>query len=309
MLDIILYIDIIMDRPMNKTLADLVLKNKPEMKAATLRQHVSALAGLYKYGRPREELDLKWFEDHDEMDKLIEQKTQSSNTRRNYYSALGMITNDQYYRQKVHDNNKKIQEDYRSNNRNEKQQANWMSYDEVMAIVEKFRKQSKPLFSPAMVLDGKMLSYLSDFIALCLTTGAYIAPRRTADWTNFKIRNVDKTKDNYMEGNKFVFNNYKTHAAFGKQEVEIPKPLMTILKAYIKKNPYDHLLINSKGEPVGQTVLTQRLNGIFGKNISTSMLRHIYLTHKYEGINVSELRDLADEMGHTINRAMDYVVR
>jgi integrase len=294
---------------MNKSLEELLMKNKPEMKEATLKQHVSALAGLYKYGRPREELDVKWFEDHDEMSKLIEQKTQSVNTRKNYYCALFILTRDQYYRHKMLDNCKLASDQYKTNQRTEKQQANWMSYDEVMAIVEKFRKQSKPLFSPAMVLDGKMLSYLSDFIALCLTTGAYIPPRRTADWTNFKIRNVDKAKDNYMEGNKFVFNNYKTHGAYGKQEIEIPKPLMTIMKAYIKKNPYDHLLINSKGEPVGQTVLTQRLNGLFGKNISTSMLRHIYLTHKYEGIDVGKLKEIAEEMGHDISRSMEYVVR
>jgi hypothetical protein len=53
--------------------------------------------------------------------------------------------------------------------------------------------------------------------------------------------------------------------------------------------------------------MTHRLNEIFGKKISTSMLRHIYLTNKFKGIDLSELQKTATEMGNSPMQALMYI--
>lgn len=295
---------------MNETLDKHLQDKKPEMKPPTRKQYVSALIGLYRYANPDKELVMSWFDKRDEVDKAIDEKTKSHHSKRNYYSALVCLTDDSHYKDKMNEGNRLISSISAKNQRSETQEENWKSYEDVKALVEKYKKQTKALLSPTSgQLTDKQLVELSDFILLALSSGYYIPPRRSADWVNFRIHNVNKSEHNYLQGSKLVFNKYKTAKTYGKQEVEIPRELLTILKNYIKKNPHDYLLVNNKGEPLSQVVITQRLNKIFGSKISTSMLRHIYITHNYEGVDVAKLKRIADEMGHDIETAMDYVVR
>ena len=118
---------------------------------------------------------------------------------------------------------------------------------------------------------------------------------------------IDKTKQNYIDKNEFVFNSYKTSKK-GEQRVAIPKELKTILNKYIKINKTNHLLVNANGEKMSGTSVTHRLNRIFGSPTSTSMLRHIYLSNIYKDVPaLKQMTDLADEMGHDVSTALQYV--
>jgi len=50
------------------------------------------------------------------------------------------------------------------------------------------------------------------------------------------------------------------------------------------------------------------LNNIFNKNIGSSLLRHIYLTHKYGDVDLEEMEKTTHEMGNSeIERTLKYV--
>jgi hypothetical protein len=72
-----------------------------------------------------------------------------------------------------------------------------------------------------------------------------IPPRRSKDYTELKLVNVDKSKDNYMDTikrkNIFVFNAYKNAGKLGTQTVEIPLALKTIITKFIPKNNSEYL--------------------------------------------------------------------
>jgi hypothetical protein len=54
--------------------------------------------------------------------------------------------------------------------------------------------------------------------------------------------------------------------------------------------------------------ITRELNTIFGKKISTSMLRHIYLSNLYKDVpKLNQMIRTAEEMGHSVGEAMKYV--
>ena len=169
----------------------------------------------------------------------------------------------------------------------------------------------KSLLNSKDKLTNKEFNTLQDFIILSLTTGYWIPPRRSLDWIAFKIRNINKQEDNYVEKGHFVFQKYKTSKFYNEQSVEIPKGLKLILTKWIKINPSEYLLVDKPkkdGKPLSNVRITQKLNKIFDKKISTSMLRHIFLSDKLKDIpKLEELQKLATSMGHTIDEQLQYI--
>ena len=140
-------------------------------------------------------------------------------------------------------------------------------------------------------------------------SGTFIPPRRSLDYCNFKIKNIDKDTDNYLDKNELAFNSYKTAKYYGLQKVEINKELKTILTKWIKCNPTDYLLFDINNNKLNSVKLNQRLNKIFGKPSSVNALRHSYLTSKY-GDTIKTNSALANdmsEMGSSLAQAKIYI--
>jgi len=192
------------------------------------------------------------------------------------------------------------------------QEKNYISWDEVMKIYEQLRIEAEPLFKLDN-LTRKQFQRLQDFVILSLYV--LTPPRRSLDYTEFKLRNFDKEKDNYMmtTGRKkiptLVFNTFKNVGRLGQQKLQISNQLRNIIMKWMDKNPHDYLLLGSKGaSKITQPKLNLYLNNIFGKNIGSSMLRHIYLTEKYSDVDLEELQETTESMGNSlIDRTLKYV--
>jgi hypothetical protein len=102
---------------------------------------------------------------------------------------------------------------------------------------------------------------------------------------------------------QFIFNVYKTSKTYGQQQVNIPSQLGTMIKYYLsrvgdKSKEYKFLPIDK------DNAITRLLNKVFGKNVGSSMLRHIYLSHKY---NVDDMNEDAKNMGHSTTEQRAYM--
>ena len=130
-------------------------------------------------------------------------------------------------------------------------------------------------------------------------SGIYIPPRRSLDWTEFKIKNIDKAEDNYLDKNEFVFNKYKTSKFYNEQRVSCPKELLSILKKWVKTSNNDYLLFDTNFEKLTSVKLNQRLEKIFGKKTSVNILRHVYLTNAFgdEIERSKKMNAVAEDMG------------
>ena len=75
-------------------------------------------------------------------------------------------------------------------------------------------------------------------------------------------------------------------------------------------NTSDYLLTDTKGKPLTNVTLSQRLNAIFaGKKISVNALRHSYLTTQY-GDTIKQNEELQKDMtamGSSTNVAKNYI--
>jgi len=192
----------------------------------------------------------------------------------------------------------------------DRQKEGMMTMDEIMRKYNELEKEVQPLLKKDS-LSSVQFCHVQLYVLLsCLLL---IPPRRSLDYTAFKIRNVSATNDNFMKTDKkvssFVFNTYKTSKKYGTQTEVIPKKLATIMKQWIALNPHDYLLMNTKQKNhITPTQLTHLMHSFFHKPLSTSLLRHIYLSDKYKDIPaLKDMKATAEAMGHSLPVALEYI--
>ena len=287
------------------SLKEYIKDKRPSLSESSLTTYTSILRSLYKKLYGDGDIDFSKF---NQADKILEHlKTLPPNRRKTILSALVIITDNKKYREQmledVRDYNKEISKQEKS----PQQEANWVTQQEVESMYNSLKKNANMIYKKDSITNND-LQVIQNFIILALFN--LIAPRRSKDYVDFKIRNVDKDKDNYMEKGKFVFNSYKTAKTYGKQEVAIPRELTTIINKWIKVNPTDYLLFDSNMNPLTAVKLNQRLNRIFdGKKIAVNALRHSYLTDKYadDMKKKSSMATDMSNMGSSLSQMETYV--
>ena len=285
-------------------LQEKIKQNRPKLSTSSMRTYISILSNLYK--KMKGEGNIEWFErENNEILKYLDDK--NDQTQKTTLSALFILTNLKEYQTVMNTIMKKVNDDYKNQKMNEKQKDNWISIDEIK---EKYNVLS--INANLMLRRKKILNenVMMEFLLMSFLGGVLIPPRRSLDYSELKIRNYDIKTDNYYKANKFYFNKYKTVKTYGLQVLEVPKELNVVLKKWIKINTNDYMIYSSNNNKISCPQITRILNKIFGKNISTSMLRHIYLTNIYKDVpQINKMESLADDMGHSVSTAMEYIKR
>lgn len=267
---------------------ELINKKRPELSKSSITTYSSILRNLYKKVFGDGEIEVKNFDKiKDVLDYL---KDIPVNKRKTVLSALFIITGNDKYRGQMLDDIKEFNTDIDKQEKTETQKENWVKTDDILSIMKDMEKEVKILLNKEKFKPSDYQE-IQKYIILCLLGGFYIAPRRSKDFVDFKISNINKKSDNYLKGNKMYFNSYKTSKTYGEQVIDCPKPLITLLKNWISINPTDYLLFDTKGEKLTNVKLNQRLNKIFGSKIGVNAMRHEYLTHKYKDVS-----DTMDDM-------------
>jgi len=221
------------------------------------------------------------------------------NKRKTILSALVVISGKPEYRSEMLEDIKDYSNDAKKMEKTDSQDKNWVSKIEILNLYNQ-HKQDAMLCYKKSRLSMNDLQTIQNYIILCLLGGIFIAPRRSLDYTEFKIKNIDKAEDNYLDKTELVFNKYKTAKFYNEQRVNCPKELLSILKKWIKTNNVsDYLLFDNNGQKLTSVKLNQRLNKLFGKNCSINILRHVYLTDQFadEIERSKKMSSIAEDMG------------
>ena len=284
-------------------LQDKLKETRNTLSPSSIRTYVSILSNLYK--KMDGEGSLDFYKRYTDILKHLEDK--NNQTRKTTLSALFILTGMREYQSEMQSIMKKVNQEYKEQKMNQKQKDNWISTEEI-----KEKYDSISAIAISMLTKKKMMneSIIMEFLLMCFLSGIFMAPRRSLDYSEMKIRNYDIKTDNYYKGNKFFFNKYKTVKNYGTQSIEVPKQLNDLLKKWIKINERDYMLYSSNGNKINPPQITRILNKVFEKKISTSMLRHIYLTDTYKDIpEINKMENLAKDMGHSVSTAMEYIKR
>jgi hypothetical protein len=287
------------------SITEALQKNRPNLSASSLKTYSSVLRNLQKDMKGE---GLEWFSNNDE-DILEYLKEKTPQTKKTILSALFVLTKKQSYRDVMMTVMKSVNDKNKEQKMNEKQKENWISVKEIKDIYDPLLVKINSMLSNKSILNE---STMMEFLLVSFLGGVVpdLAPRRSQSYTELKIKNFDTKKDNYYKSGKFYFNVYKTAKTYGLQVIEVPKELNVILKKWIKINTNDYMLYSTNGNKLSSPQVTRILNKIFGKNVSSSMLRHIYLTDKYKDIPaLSKMQNLATDMAHSVSTAMEYIKR
>jgi len=210
------------------------------------------------------------------------------------------------------DDSAAVQKQYDSQQMTEKQKNNWIPFEKVREVERQLFDSVKSWLNQKPPLDLDQIRMLSDWLIVALSSGVYFPPRRS-EWASVKIKNFNPETDNYIDLKRgaFVLNQYKTAKLYGRETIEFGKPFGTLLRKYLALIPDQTYLFEKHGEPYTTSYITFKLNRIFGKNVSTSMLRHIWISSKYADSMpaLNELKSNARAMGHSVVKSMEYIVR
>jgi site-specific recombinase XerD len=287
------------------SITEVLKSNRPNLSASSLKTYSSVLRNLQKNMKGE---GIEWFSNNDtEIIEYLKDKTPQ--TKKTSLSALFVLTKNQSYKDVMMVVMKSINDTNKEQQKNEKQKENWISVKEIQDIYDPLLVKIKPMLSGKAILNEPMMM---EFLLVSFLGGVVkgLAPRRSQDYTELKIRNYDTKTDNYYKSGKFYFNIYKTAKNYGLQVTDVPKELDIILKKWIKINKNDYMLYSSNDNKLTSSQITRILNKAFDKNVSSSMLRHIYITNIYKDLPaLSKMESLANSMGHSLDQSMEYIKR
>ena len=285
---------------MEKVLSQLK-KNRPHLTSTSIKTYSSIINNLYK--KMNGDGDVYDYLKKN-IDKVVDHlKDERPNLRKTKMAVLVSLFGDDANTSKLKEIMLEDANQYnatlRNQQMNERQRENWLTVEEIKDVYRKLYKKAWASLKQGKV-NKREYSDALDLVLLSLYT--LIPPRRSQDFADMKIRNYDPDTDNHYDGKQFVFHRYKTAKSYGKQVVKAPTRLRTILSKWMLVNPHDYLLSSSHGNKISVSRMTLLLNKIFGKNISTTMLRHIYISGIVlkDAPTLKEREEVATAMGHDV---------
>lgn len=283
---------------------------RPNVSASTIKTYNTLLKTTYKkvFGETKTP-DIDNFKNVEAI--LHYTKNDRLQTRKTKLSAIIALTPMPEYREQIYKDALELKETTNKSEMTEKLEAAEITPEEMKQVVSNLKTNAKAL-NRKTKLTMANIQEIQNYVIVSLYHG-HIPPRRGIDFTEMVLKPTVKATENYidMDELKLVFNKYKTASTYGTQEIDIPPKLEKILKKWIAIIPDDvnHLLFNSKREPLSNVSLNQRLNEIFGGPKGINSLRHYYLTQNHSDTIRGEDKMAADmvAMGSNIAQSRSYI--
>lgn len=211
---------------------------------------------------------------------------------------------------------KLIKADYNTNTKNEKQEKNWMTTEELKKLTDTIKAELPKTFTQYPNYK-KLMHYLMLSLHLELPIRNDMADAQLYSEKDFnKIE--ESTDINYLVlGGKegyLILNNYKTSSSYGRKKINLSPNLFSIFKKYmpiiLEQSKDKYIFIDKEGIKLSRNRYTLLFNNLFtslgiDKKISTSLIRHIVISEKFP-VNKNEMQEkenLAYIMGHSVNEA------
>lgn len=304
------------------------IKNTREISHNSLNTYNNNLKKLFKLitGENKEELeieDMTKLKDVELIMNKLKEKLKPT-TIKNYLVAVlvGLRCCDKKFEKEIDEYTMQIKklsdevnDNYDENEKNSNQKKNWLDHSEVLKVLKEIKAEvtGKKLLK-LEELNDKDLDLLQQYLVLSIYSGKYFPPVRN-DFSDMKIidekdYNPERDTKNYFVNKKptpyFILNSYKTARKYGTQKIEIKNiNLKNLIKKWIQYNPTEYFLINTSNKsPMTSNGISKYIQKIFNrkrnKNISSSLLRSIYITAQYEkNLNIKNKKELAKDMLHS----------
>lgn len=201
-----------------------------------------------------------------------------------------------------------------TNEMSENQKKNWISWDDLISEYNSIKSRVLT-YNKLDKLTELQYNHLLKYVVLSLYI--LLEPRRN-EYKNMKIINKynDRLDSNFnyisLDDKEIIFNEYKTKKKYGQQIIKFNNDLFDVLKIYLKFHPLFKkdldipFLVYYDGRPFKDVNSITRVLSSIHYGLGSSLIRHIYLSYKYNDIN-QEKQDTALKMGHSVEMQNDYM--
>ena len=250
-------------------------------------------------------------------------------TRKNYIAAIivALTTDKDKYEDALKEYREYLSiivEEYnkqlKSQTKSQKQEENWASMDKLKEIVSGYKKEIRKLdLANKEIWSNKEFNLYQLYLVGLLYTEL---PPVRLDYSNMmliteadykKLKQKDKNYLVLVSRNKkyFSLGSYKTEDKYGVHIIEIPPVINSVINKWLSHNTTGYFLVNTQRNILSDNGLTKLLNKVFaatGKKISSTMIRHIYLSGKYDA-NQAEMEKDAAAMLHSVGTQQGVYVK
>ncbi len=176
-----------------------------------------------------------------------------------------------------------------------KQKENWVDYKTIVELANAILNEVSK-FKDEQSLSPQQMKLLQDLVVI---RSYLLSPARNTYANMDVIESYDYNKDNkdvnstnhlILENGipkMFILNSYKNSAHLGTRKIMIDSDTGNIIRLWLRHNKTGNYLITATGRKMTTNYLTKYLTHIFkshlGKNISSSMIRHIMISHDLQG--------------------------
>ena len=295
-------------------LLDLIKEKRPNLSQKSITDYYQYLRKIYMLSFSNkpwynpQHIDIEKY--NNVTDVLKGLSNTKYNVRKTYLSAIYVLTSNEKYKEQMLKDIKTYDKEIDKQMATPQQKKNWVTSQQLQTTFNHYKELAEPLILKAEH-DGKItnkeFSTIQKYLAASLYCGIYIPPRRVLDYSEFKLRNIDDSNDNYLSKSGLVFNRYKTGKYYNKQIVPIPKELRDTLLRVINISPFEWLFVNQNGDKLGENGLKQLLKTHL--NTSVNALRHTYLTDRFSDYTKEyrKLQNMMTMMGSSSKQLVNYV--
>lgn len=299
----------------------VLLENQKDKRRSekTIKMYISNINKLYKIlGNEDDMEDLDWLTDVEKITDILSDK--HFTTLRNYLNSIIVSLQVTEYPDELIKEYQSIRDEFNDKYIKEnstgvisaKQEENFATMDEINGVIKEMKEEidSKKLFrkditpkEKALVQMYVMINILTQYPFRNDLAGMKLIKKKA--FNNLSMN--EKKKNNYLLQDKndfyFILNEYKTQAKYGEKKIKVEKNnLPSLLRKFIPLLDSEYLFVSSTGKPFSRNALTQILSKTFekylGKKISTTLLRKIYMSSKYQGTK-NEMEKDAEILGHS----------
>lgn len=296
---------------------------RPNIKESTITSYIKSLRVL---NNKKDFENISFLYDYDDIIKKIEDFKPATQKAKLASVLVALGTEDKLkeelykkYNNKLHSISKEYYKRIENNKKTQRESNNWVDLKDLMKVLNYHIRQIKKENihkRDDKQLNKKQKRILQDYL---ITSLYLLQPPRRNVYANTKViseKDFNKLSENEKNNNNylvivsrnkkyFYFANYKTKWKYGSQKVEVSKKLNSVINLWRHyNNDKEYLLYNSKGQKLTTNSLTKYLQKIFkitGKeNISSSMLRHIYISSQVDNESYKKMKALSQKMGHSV---------
>jgi hypothetical protein len=274
----------------------------PNLKETSVRQYTHRITHFIKHVN---DIDLQ---NPQELLNNINSSYQNLNTRKGIIAPLAKMSQNKMLLQEVQNLSTIIKSLNEENKTTEKEKLSWLNKSEINKIINQHIKKIKE-FEDSEHPTTYQKRLVKKVLLFMFFSGRFIPPRRVMDYSLLLWDKEDSNNYNYIDGNKIVFNKYKTFNTYGKQIITLPKQLLKYINLHKKFNYSDSkskYMFSSTAYPLAAISINSFLSDITGRTINSNVFRKIYISDLFKSRkSLKEIKEQTALMGTSSSVALE----